>query len=206
MPEIMEPTATPSGVGFPEVLKIIEGVVVVDTDDRGLAAVAYNGFVYRLSLEFARQQPGLALLYDIEIELIGIESGSIRHLFRAVFRLKQRVAAEVKKAGTVATLGVILRYLPALLKASICSSSFFRRSTRSSKPRCLPAASTSKSRRSGRRMTATGRYPTGLHAPGMTKVARGIVVGLGSVAAASTCDISGNLPPISGFRHHRASV
>jgi hypothetical protein len=117
MPEIMEPTATPSAVGFPEVLKVIEGVVVVDTEDRGLAAVAYNGFVYRLSLEFARQQPGLVLLYDIEVELLGIEEGSIRQLFRAVFRLKQRVAEEVKKAGAVATLGLILAIPPGIIES-----------------------------------------------------------------------------------------
>lgn len=114
MPEIMEPTATPAGAGFPEVLKVIEGVVIVDTEDRGLAAVAYNGFVYRLALEFARQQPGLTLLYDVEIELLGVEEGSVRHIFKVVFRLKKRVAEELKKAGAVATLGVILAVPPAI--------------------------------------------------------------------------------------------
>jgi len=91
-----------------EILWVIEGAVVVPTDDRAEASVAFWGFRYLLALEFARQFPALALLYDIDVQLLSVEQGSTRFNFKALIKLKNRVKAEIKKAGVIATISVVL--------------------------------------------------------------------------------------------------
>jgi hypothetical protein len=117
MPEIMEPTATPSGIGFPEVLKVIEGVVVVDTHDHGLAAVAFSGFVYRLSLEFARQQPDSLCCTTSRSSYLGSKKARYASYFERCFDSSNGVAEEIKKAGAVATLGVVLAIPPGVTES-----------------------------------------------------------------------------------------
>jgi|SRR5579859_2061981 hypothetical protein len=99
---------TPTGVGLSEILQVIEGVLVVETTDLATAYVAFRGAQYLLALEFARRQPALALLYDLDVELIRIERGSFRFVFKILVKAKKRVAAELKKAGVVATLSMAL--------------------------------------------------------------------------------------------------
>ncbi len=106
---------TPVAAELPEILRIVAGELVVETDDPATARIAFAGFRYRLALEFARQQPALALLYEIEIEAGAMERGSIHIPFRIWIRLKRHVAAELKKAGAVAVIAAALA-LPGAIK------------------------------------------------------------------------------------------
>lgn len=99
---------TPTGVELAEILQVIEGVLVVETTDLAAAYVAFHGAQYLLALEFARRQPALALLYDLDVQLMGIERGSFRFEFKVLVKAKRRIAAELKKAGVVATLTMAL--------------------------------------------------------------------------------------------------
>jgi hypothetical protein len=99
------------GAELPEILQVIEGTLVVDTNDLATASIALKGFQYLLALEFARQLPALALLYDLDIQVFEPERGSIRFPFKIWINLKRHVAAELeklKKAGMIATIAAVL--------------------------------------------------------------------------------------------------
>ena len=93
---------------LPEILAVVEGTLAVATVDDFVGLTAARGFEYLLSREFARQQPALALLYDLEFALTGPELGSRRYGFKILFKLKKRVKAEVRKAGAVAIITLAL--------------------------------------------------------------------------------------------------
>jgi hypothetical protein len=108
---------TPVGAELPDILGVIEGTLVVNTNDRVIAGIAYTGFRYLLALEFARQQPALALLYDFDIKTMPAKRGSIRIPFKIWVKLKRHVAAEVKKAGVAAIIIGVLN-LPGAINES----------------------------------------------------------------------------------------
>ena len=100
---------------LPDVLRVIEGTLNLDTQEDSTALSVLAGLKYYLSLEFARQQPALALLYDLDFQVTGVRPGS-RHIdFKIWVRLKKRVRTalvavgkEIKKAGVVACIATAL--------------------------------------------------------------------------------------------------
>jgi hypothetical protein len=100
-----------------ETLRVIEGVLAVDTDDWSTASVAAAGFRYLLTLEFSRQQPALALLYELDFQILKVERGSYRFLFKLWVKLKKRVATELKKADAVAIITAALAIPPAVTES-----------------------------------------------------------------------------------------
>ncbi|HYA28673.1 MAG TPA: hypothetical protein VEI95_07615 [Acidobacteriota bacterium] len=99
---------------FPDILCVIEGTLVVPTEDATTGSMAWHGLKYLLPLEFARQHPALALLYELDIQFLQQRTGSRLFDFKALVKLKNRVKAEIRKAGLVATLGVILAIPPTI--------------------------------------------------------------------------------------------
>ena len=100
---------------LPDVLRVIEGTLNLDTQEDSTALSVLAGLKYYLSLEFARQQPALALLYDLDFQVTGVRPGS-RHIdFKIWVRLKKRVRTalvavgkEIKNAGVVACIATAL--------------------------------------------------------------------------------------------------
>ena len=99
---------------LPDILAIMEGSLVIETDDDNTAGTAIQGLRYLLAIEFARQQPALALLYDLDLQVLGIRRGSREVDFKIWARIKRRVRAAVRKAGAVAVLSVVLG-IPAVI-------------------------------------------------------------------------------------------
>ena len=99
---------------LPDILAVMEGSLVIETDDDGAVRTAIQGLRYLLAIEFARQQPALALLYDLDLQELGIRRGSREVDFKIWARIKRRVRAAVRKAGAVAVLSVVLG-IPAVI-------------------------------------------------------------------------------------------
>lgn len=102
---------------LPEVLHTIEGTVAVPTEDDALATVALDGLRYLSAVGFARAQPALALLYELQIVHIETRPGSRLIDFKIYVRLRERVRGEIDRAGAVALIGVVLA-LPGAISAS----------------------------------------------------------------------------------------
>lgn len=101
---------------LPAVLRIIEGTLDLDTQEDSTAYVVAAGLKYYLSLEFARQQPALALLYDLEFHVTSMRPGSRHVTFKIWVRLKERVRIaldaierDFKKSGVIACMGLALQ-------------------------------------------------------------------------------------------------
>lgn len=102
-------------VELPDILRVIEGTLDLDTEEDSTAHTVAAGLKYYLVLEFAKQQPALALLYDLDFQVMAVRRGS-RHIdFKIWIRLKQRVqdalaaaGEEVRKAGVIACLAAAL--------------------------------------------------------------------------------------------------
>jgi len=106
---------------LPDVLGVIEGTLDIDTHEDSAAFNVLAGLKYYLSLEFARQQPALALLYDLDFEVTKARSGSRHFDFKIWLRLKKRVRTalvavqgEIRKAGAVACIAAALAIPPAI--------------------------------------------------------------------------------------------
>lgn len=112
------PQMEPMPEQLPELLLTIDGTLVVPTEDDILANVAFDGFRYLSALEFARRHPALALLYELDFERLGTRGGSRLIDFRIFVRARDRVRAEMDKAGSVAVLAVVLA-LPGALNDGI---------------------------------------------------------------------------------------
>jgi hypothetical protein len=110
----------PVGAELPEILQVIEGTLVVDTNDLATAEVALKGFQYLLALEFARQQPALALLYNLDIQVMEPEYGTIHFPFKIRINLKERVAAEFKKLKKIEVIAIFsaMLMIPTAIKDS----------------------------------------------------------------------------------------
>lgn len=93
---------------LPEILAVVEGRLSVATDDDFVGLTAARGFEYLLSREFARQQPALSLLYDLEFVLTGPRLGSRHYDFKILFKLKKRVKGAVRKAGAITMITLAL--------------------------------------------------------------------------------------------------
>src|SRR5437867_1941051 len=93
---------------LPDIFAVVEGTLSVATDDDFVGLTALRGFEYLLSCEFARQQPALSLLYDLELVLTSARSGSRHYHFKLLVKLKKRVKAELHKAGAIAIISLAL--------------------------------------------------------------------------------------------------
>jgi len=102
---------------FPDILAVIEGMLTVATDDDKVGRTALHGFQYLLSREFVRQQPALSMLYELDFVLLGVRSGSRIYDFKILVTLKQRVKSEIKKAGSVAVVSLVLGIPGAILSS-----------------------------------------------------------------------------------------
>src|SRR5205814_7049334 len=60
---------------LPDVLRVIEGTLNLDTQEESTALSVLAGLRYYLSVEFAREQPGLDLLYCMELRVTGGRHG-----------------------------------------------------------------------------------------------------------------------------------
>src|SRR5580704_8647201 len=95
--DLLQPTLTE----LPEILRVIEGTLDLETEEDRTAQAVLSGLKYYLFLEFARQQPALALLYDLDLKVTAMRRGS-RHIdFKIFVRLKNRVVAALQQAGAV---------------------------------------------------------------------------------------------------------
>lgn len=103
---------------LPDVLQTIDGTLVVPTSDDALAHVALDGFRYLSALEFARRQPALALLYELDIEHLGTRTGSRLIDFRIFVGLRHHLRTEIDKPGAVAPIAEVLA-LPDAISASL---------------------------------------------------------------------------------------
>jgi hypothetical protein len=101
---IAEPTPTE----IPAKLFVITATLSVGTVDEGLAGTAFCGLKYLLAREFMRQQPGLALFYDLEFSILHVRHGSWHFDFKVVAKLKRHIKNVYKKASAVEIAGVIL--------------------------------------------------------------------------------------------------
>ena len=104
-------------VELPVMLVVVEGTLTVGTDDDMLAMTLVRGMGYLLAREFMRQQPGLALLYDLEVVLLGTRRGSLNFDFKVVARLKKRIRSAYKNATAAQIAGVIMASPAAALAA-----------------------------------------------------------------------------------------
>lgn len=102
---------------FPDILVVIEGTLNVATDDDAVGRTALSGFQYLLSCEFARQQPALSMLYEIEFVILGVRTGSRNYDFKILVKLKRRIGSEIKKAGAVAIISLVLSIPSAVLSS-----------------------------------------------------------------------------------------
>lgn len=93
---------------LPDIAVVIEGTLTVATEDDAAALVALRGMSYLVNVEFARQQPALALLYECELVLLGTRRGSRKFDFKILVKLRKRAKAEMKKAGAVAVISAVL--------------------------------------------------------------------------------------------------
>jgi hypothetical protein len=93
---------------LPKIFGVVEGNLVVSTDDEFVGHTALLGLKYLLALEFARQQPALSLLYDLEFAADGPYSGSQRYEFKVLVRLKKRLRSEMRKAGPIGVIALVL--------------------------------------------------------------------------------------------------
>jgi hypothetical protein len=100
---------------LPDILFVAEGRLHVGTEDDAVGLAALSGFRYLLVCEFSRQLPALSLLYDLDVALLDVQSGSRDYGFKVVAKLKRRIRAEVKKAGVVATFSLLIGVPSALL-------------------------------------------------------------------------------------------
>lgn len=103
---------------LPELLCVIDGTLVVPTEDDVLANVAFDGLRYLTALAFSRQQPGLACLYELDFERLETRVGSRLIDFRIFVRLRDSLQTEVGKVGAIAVLGVVLA-LPGAINESL---------------------------------------------------------------------------------------
>jgi hypothetical protein len=109
--------AEPEFQDLPQITVVIEGTLTIAADDSSLAGVAFRGMAYLLAREFMRQQPGLALLYDLDVVLLKARRGSWHFDFKIIVRLKQRIRKAYKKA-TAAEIATVIMAAPATLLAS----------------------------------------------------------------------------------------
>ncbi|MBR0567429.1 hypothetical protein J5J83_15000 [Azoarcus sp. L1K30] len=93
---------------LPALLQTIEGTLAVPTADNALATLAFDGFRYLSTMAFAHSQPALALLYDLEIVLVGIRPGSQLLDFKIYVRLRESVRTQLEKAGAETLIGETL--------------------------------------------------------------------------------------------------
>jgi hypothetical protein len=100
---------------LPDILFVAEGRLHVETEDDAVGLAALSGLRYLLACEFSHQQPALSLLYDLEVVLLDVQRGSRDYGFKVVAKLKRRIRAEVRKAGVVATLSLLLGVPSAVL-------------------------------------------------------------------------------------------
>jgi hypothetical protein len=116
-PETEDGTQLKPIQNLPEILAVIKGTLAVATDDDFVGLTTARGFEYLLAREFARQQPALSLLYDLEFEITGPSFGSRHYHFNIFVKLKKRVKAELRKAGAIAIIGLALSIPGATLTA-----------------------------------------------------------------------------------------
>jgi hypothetical protein len=93
---------------LPQILAVIEGTLTVSTDDDNVGITVLRGFRYLLACEFARQQPALSLLYELDLQVLDVRRGSREYDWKILVKLKKRVIAEVKKAGAIAVITAAL--------------------------------------------------------------------------------------------------
>jgi len=93
---------------FPDILATISGTLEVGTDDDDVGNTVFSGFGYLLSCEFARQQPALALLYQLELVQVGPPRHGCRtYDFEITLKIRGRVKDAVKKAGVAVAITAI---------------------------------------------------------------------------------------------------
>ena len=134
--EIKEEGIDTSMVPYIPTLKSILGVIEVnvwiDTNDRSKARLIVDGFRYLMQVEFQRQQPLLALFYELEFANPSLKpGGSFYYKDKIIFKLKaegeqlknqlDQVRKELKeskeatgKQVRAAVLGVIIGLSPIL--------------------------------------------------------------------------------------------
>lgn len=73
-----------------EIFAVIESDVWIDTEDQSKAKMIVDGFRYLLQLEFQKQQPILASLYELEFVNPSLErGGSFHYTDRIIAKLKE---------------------------------------------------------------------------------------------------------------------
>lgn len=100
------------------ILAVIEAELHVPGDDWGDAVVAAGGVRYLLAREFRRQQPALALLYDLEFVPLGVRRGSVIFDWKILVRMKRRAASALAEPATAVVLASALA-LPGAINESI---------------------------------------------------------------------------------------
>ena len=91
-------------MSLPDTAAEITVTLSVATEDDATGQMVLNGFQYLLALEFARQQPALSLLYELNFKVTATYAGSQNFDIEILVKLRKRVTAEISKAGAVGIL------------------------------------------------------------------------------------------------------
>lgn len=100
------------------VLIVVEGELIIPTHEPRDAQIAWQGFQYLLQREFLRQQPALALLYDLDISLVEVRRGSHILKWKMVVKLKNRISSVISTPGAALIITTALS-LPGAINESI---------------------------------------------------------------------------------------
>ncbi|WP_418647857.1 hypothetical protein ACNQFN_02635 [Thauera butanivorans] len=111
-------TVHSEALALEKILAVIEVSLHVPSEDFSDAQVAARGFQYLLAREFKRQQPALALLYDLEFVGTGLRRGSYIFDWKVLVKAKQRVASALADPATAVMLTAVLA-LPGAIENSI---------------------------------------------------------------------------------------
>lgn len=100
------------------ILVVIHGLLTVPTYEKLEAQTIFSGFKYLLAREFRRQQPALALLYDLDFSLVAVRRGSYIFEWKILVKLKDRVFPVISEPGSAVLIAAVLS-LPGAINESI---------------------------------------------------------------------------------------
>jgi len=100
-------TAATTESELPDTLAVIELELVVPTDDPYIAAMSRAGFSYFFMRELAREQPAVALLYDVEFHPLPPTRGCFHFEIKIKIKLKKQWKDIKQKGMTLALLAAI---------------------------------------------------------------------------------------------------